>query len=513
MRTRFEALPAILAIAGWFVFAAVAPIAGHAQGAAPSFSEQEITALRAAAEASYEVIPVRDGLVLKPRHEMPGVRSIEITDVTVAVDGEPLDEAALRQRLGGDADLVLRLSKLGSAGLQAVAAGEKPSKPPLPPEPPEAAEAPAPPQPPEPPAPPSVPVGEKVVVGSNVTIAANEVAQEVVVIGGNATIDGEVRREVVVIGGSAHINGEVGREVTTLGGSVFLGPKAVVRRDVQAVGGQVHSEPGAQVLGSTFEGPGFGPIWSGSWIGIWPRVGELGPHLRFGGWAWGLFWRLVFLVLLVLLVSLVALVAEGPVDRIAAKVRADPWKAALVGWLSQVLFVPLLVVTILVLIISVIGIPLLILLPFAFIALVLLAVLGYTGVAVRLGRWSRERFGWKVDNRFAALLVGVAMIEMWGFLEALLDLGGPLRFFALLVGLFGLAVQYVAWTVGFGGVLLTRLGAGPRTPKAQPAVPPPAPAPAAPPGAAGEALPPAGYEEGEQGLAEEEGDGEPREPV
>ena len=36
--------------------------------------------------------------------------------------------------------------------------------------------------------------------------------------------------------------------------------------------------------------------------------------------------------------------------------------------------------------------------------------------------------------------------------------GGPLKVFAIILGILGFIIQYVAWTVGFGALLLTRFG-------------------------------------------------------
>jgi hypothetical protein len=58
------------------------------------------------------------------------------------------------------------------------------------------------------------------------------------------------------------------------------------------------------------------------------------------------------------------------------------------------------------------------------------------------------------------------------FASALGVAGGPLGVFALILGIIGFVIQYAAWTVGFGALLLTRFGtrygwgetAGPESP-------------------------------------------------
>jgi hypothetical protein len=51
---------------------------------------------------------------------------------------------------------------------------------------------------------------------------------------------------------------------------------------------------------------------------------------------------------------------------------------------------------------------------------------------------------------------------------------------AATVGLVGLFLEYVAWTVGLGALLLTRFGTQPLTPVAPAWAPPPVPPPTPP---------------------------------
>ena len=75
-------------------------------------------ALKTRVERRFRVLPVREGVVLTPRREVPGVRSIEIRDGVIAVDGTPTTGAQLRERLGEDANLVLQVSYLSADALE-----------------------------------------------------------------------------------------------------------------------------------------------------------------------------------------------------------------------------------------------------------------------------------------------------------------------------------------------------------------------------------------------------------
>jgi hypothetical protein len=163
------------------------------------------------------------------------------------------------------------------------------------------------------------------------------------------------------------------------------------------------------------------------------------------------------------------------------RVARSPWKAALVGLVAQLLFLPVLVLTVVLLAVSIIGIPLLLVIPFALVALVIGVLVGFTAVARNVGSGAETRFGWQHDNPYIAVAVGVGLIMLVSFFASALGVaGGPLGVFAILLGILGFVIQYAAWTVGFGALLLTRFGTrygwgeapGPATPSAPPPAPP-----------------------------------------
>jgi hypothetical protein len=276
----------------------------------------------------------------------------------------------------------------------------------------------------------------KVHIGSSIVVGEDElVTDPVVSIGGNVTVLGRVDDDVVAVGGS-----------------VRLGPKARVRGDVTAVGGSVDQERGATIGGTVNEvriGPQFNfrpwHVFDGMWFDGWDAIGSgfrlLGTVMR------------VSLVLL--LVLLVALIASRPVQRIADRVGRDPWISGFTGLLAQLLFIPVLVVTVVILAVSIIGIPLLVLVPFAIVAFLVAMLVGFSGVALRIGRWAvgHER------PSFVALAVGVVLVSAVALLARTLALlPVPLWPISWFLALSAFLLEYVAWTVGLGGALLTRFG-------------------------------------------------------
>jgi hypothetical protein len=163
--------------------------------------------------------------------------------------------------------------------------------------------------------------------------------------------------------------------------------------------------------------------------------------------------------LLTLLTLVFLLVVPGKADRLARRVQATPLRAAAVGVAVQVATLPLLALASLVLLVSVIGIPLLLLLPVALFALLVASLLGYASAAAAFGRWLVQRLGRVDDGPLVIAVVGVVAIQGLSILGEVFDgLFGPFGLLGLLLLTLGFGVRYLAWTVGLGAVVLATFG-------------------------------------------------------
>jgi len=409
---------------------------GRAQPARPDRQARDSASLRQQVERRFDVLPVRDGIVLRPKSTRAGVRSIEIAGDTISIDGAPATGAELRQKLGADAELVLRVSYLDADARRALAGpAAAPSEPP----PPETASPPPPPEPssPSPPAPPrrTRESEDRVKIGGRVVVEADEVVNDVVVIGGTARIDGEVRKDVVVVGGLLEVGptAEIGGDVSVVGGTIRRDPTAHIRGRVAEVG------PGINLRGLRFGH--FGPLIAGS---------------VFGGFV-SLLSTLMRCAVLCILASLVLLIAREYVEGVSRRAAAEPVKAGAVGILAQLLFLPVLIVTILVLVVTIIGIPLLVLIPFALLALALVSLVGFTAVAYYVGRLVSARLGSSQPSPYMTTILGIIVVMSPVLLGRIVGLGDGIVFPITGALLFiGFCIEYVAWTIGFGAVALNR---------------------------------------------------------
>lgn len=310
--------------------------------------------------------------------------------------------------------------------------------------------------------------GDKVRIGSGVTVEEDEV----------------VMGDVVSILGSARIDGQVTGDTVVVLGDLTLGSNARVN-NVTVVGGEVRRRRGARVRGDLNE-IGIGrlrPRWNG-WAFRNPLRFGFRNGARIG---WTLF-RLTFLAVLVLAV---VFVAPATVRKVGQQAMGSPWKAGLIGFAIQIFFLPVLVVTAVLLAISIIGIPLLLLLPFVVLGLIVAALIGFTGVAYEVGRWITARGGRETDSMFLTAALGVLAILAVALAGRGVALGGGLfSLFAAILLACAFLIEYAAWTVGIGATTLAVFSGKQYT------TPPPAPPPASPPppstGAAPIGAPPLG---------------------
>jgi hypothetical protein len=421
----------------WIVLSLLAMLAfARAASAWQQPSSDDQRELRARLERRFDVVPLTDGVALRPKTRMQDVRLIEITDGSVLVNGVAVTGQELRDKLGSDANDVLRLSYLDAASRRTLFAPAAPG-------------APSPPVEPQPPlekpsgAPRDTPPPERTRYssGDRVRIFGNVVVRE----------DERIHQAVAVMG-SARIDGEVSDQVVAVLGSIELGPHAVVGGDVVSVGGRVHRQEGARIRGAVTEialdEPNihldFVPLfdwgrfwWFDRWSGI-PRL--IGTTFRF--------------LLLLILAAIAMVVARPTVEASAQRVADNPVKATLVGLAAQVLVWPVLLISSIVLAISIIGIPLLLLMPFVVLAIILLALAGFSGVAYAVGQGARRRLGLGTAPPIVDLFLGLVVILLPLLLARLLGLiGWPVTPIVILLVMTGIAIEFLAWSAGIGAVV------------------------------------------------------------
>jgi hypothetical protein len=255
--------------------------------------------------------------------------------------------------------------------------------------------------------------GRRIAINGQLSVAADEEVDDVVLINGDAFIAGHVTGNVVVFNGDISITGEVDDNVIALNGQARLAPTAVVGGDVRSSDDPIVAR-GARVDGNIEEtnfanifdvvGVIFYIVW---WVALTISLGILG---------------LLFL-------WLAPRAAEAAVTTARTRVGAS------IG-IGLAMFFGLAIVG-LFLLLTIIGAPL------GFVGLfglVPLVALGYVTSAFFLGRLIL-----KDSNRFLAFLLGWGILR---FVELFPVLGHLVSFAAIVYGIGALTVA--AWRAAHG---------------------------------------------------------------
>jgi hypothetical protein len=420
----------------------IAAIHLAAAGGQPSPEEQR--ALRTRLVERFDIVPLTGEAALRPKAANSKVRLIEVSKGAILINGAPVTGGELREQLGDDAAAVLQFSYLTPDQRRALAAPVEPRGEPPIERPREATREPT----------RDARTSARETPEDDPFRRARRSSGERVRIFGDVTVreDEQIDQGVVAVLGSVRVDGTVRGEVVAVMGSVTLGPKAVVGRDVVSIGGRVRRAEGAEIHGGVTEialgEPNvhldFEPLFGG---------GGFNPFQELSGVPW-LVGTMARFMLLVLLASIALVVARPTVEASAQRVSDRPIQTTLVGFAAQLLLLPALVLIAFVLAISIIGIPLLLLMPFVVLLLLLFAVAGFSGAAYAIGQGTRRRLGMINSPPIVDIFLGVLVILLPVLVARIISIaswpGAPLAVALLVIGF---AVEFAAWSCGFGAVV------------------------------------------------------------
>ncbi len=267
-------------------------------------------------------------------------------------------------------------------------------------------------------------------IGQSVHVLASEKANDVVVVFGDATIDGTVEGRVVVVGGTLTVKGTVSGDCVNVGMGIKLEPTAHIKGDVTGVGGGVTRADGAQVDGRVV------PI----------HLGNFGPHLplwisqtweecvlKLRPSAISVPWTLVTSVIFILLYTLIGLLFPGSVEKSARRISERGISSIFVGLLA----IPSVAFFLFFMIVSVIFIPIV---PLVTAPLVFGAMIGKAALLRQMGVALFRPFVTSVSIPVSILV------------------GGIILAFVYMIPVIGLFAWALTLTLGFGAFVQSVFG-------------------------------------------------------
>jgi hypothetical protein len=263
---------------------------------------------------------------------------------------------------------------------------------------------------------------EQVSFGRDVTVESDEI----------------VHNDLVILFGDLEVYGEVVGNVVVIMGDVYVRDDAVITGDVLVVGGEVEREDGARIVGEvTRTSSHLGGLFKNGWDAADLHFLEDKPF--------GIDDALLKLLEFLALAMAGAFLLAARIPRFTAGLRLRPWRSLLVGFLTllaaALLAIPAALILFL-LLLTLVGIPVVILTVLALVGL------GFAAWLIPLYTFSRYTLEVRGMNRYAAVAIWAGVF--WLF-HVLGHGGGPAKGLVLFV-------EIVAWCIGLGALVLTRLG-------------------------------------------------------
>ena len=213
----------------------------------------------------------------------------------------------------------------------------------------------------------------------NIYVRSDEVVNgDAVSIGGNVVVDGIVNGDVVAIGGNVTVRGKVNGSATAIGGNIIMEDSGFISGEKVSIGINLPN------------------------INIGNRNPYGLPGHNMFDQRWKGFGNVFSLVTLIALGLLVSSFMPNQVTKMSRHLTKDFWRIAFVGFISLILMPFLLVVTL----ITIIGIPLVPAIIFAF---VIGKFIGYIAITVFVGRRISELPNWNLSI-IMQMLIGIVVL-------------------------------------------------------------------------------------------------------
>ncbi len=318
----------------------------------------------------------------------------------------------------------------------------------------------------------SGPADDRVSISRPIVVEEAEGVGEAVCFGCSIEVRGVVTRDAVSFGGSVRLapGARVGGDAVAFGGSIALDERSRLGGDGVAFGGHVKVAKDARVAGDAVAFGGRLKVEDGGIIEGKSHQIQIGS-LKRGAVEWagaaaeatrpkmrGVVRSLGRAVGLALLSGLIwLLLGRQRLEPVSARVVTQPWQSFFWGAGTLALSGPLLLVVALGLVITIVGIPFLLLLPAVILSLAALALVGYSAMAGLVGRWAFRSLGQSGDAFYrpaVAAALGALLIQAPGVLGRIVGLPDwGLHWLGWGIVFTGFFVKVTLWSLGFGAVV------------------------------------------------------------
>ena len=272
--------------------------------------------------------------------------------------------------------------------------------------------------------------GQGFVFKKDIIVEEGETQDNVISWGGEIWIKGKVTDSVINFGGTIIIDGNVENTVMGFGSDILLKSTARIEGDVVSLGGTLDKEPGTIIEGDTIY------FSTSDEVGKFLKEGFVGVF-GFSLIPLFLIFKLITLVIWFILAIILVAIFQKQVSFASSQIRTSFWPIFGTGILSIVIFTGLIIFAVFLCFIL-IGIPILLAL---IVVGVVIKIFGRVVIFYFLGDWIFKAFGGKQASGLLAVLLGLLLFGLIGFIPIL-----------------GSLFSFVLSIIGWGVVTRTKFG-------------------------------------------------------
>lgn len=272
--------------------------------------------------------------------------------------------------------------------------------------------------------------GQGFVFKKDIIVEEGETQDNVISWGGEIWIKGKVTDSVINFGGTIIIDGNVENTVMGFGSDILLKSTARIEGDVVSLGGTLDKEPGSIIEGDTIY------FSTSDEVGKFLKEGFVGVF-GFSLIPLFLIFKLITLVIWFILAIILVAIFQKQVSFASSQIRTSFWPIFGTGILSIVIFTGLIIFAVFLCFIL-IGIPILLAL---IVVGVVIKIFGRVVIFYFLGDWIFKAFGGKKASGLLAVLLGLLLFGLIGFIPIL-----------------GSLFSFVLSIIGWGVVTRTKFG-------------------------------------------------------
>lgn len=289
-----------------------------------------------------------------------------------------------------------------------------------------------------------------------------KIKEDISLIGESLVVKGIIEGDVAIVNGDLNLYGRIEGDVAIVGGNANLYEGSRIGGNIAVVGGKINKEEGAEIEGEISQ-ISLGPF--NALFKLIPHRGKISKEIEeeklkgkreFKIKKKGIFVKPILIFIwglsLSVILLLICLIAPGGIENMEFFIEKKMGYSLLAGFLTEILFVP----AIIILAISILGIPLI---PLFVIAFILALLLSLAPSSLFVGKLLKRNLTFLPDKIYLISPLGLFLLFVFWLFGSLLQIGNTIiGIFGSVISIVAIFILYLYFTSGLGSIILSKLG-------------------------------------------------------